>query len=175
MTRQFFSYKRKRFEQNRRSYASHFSLHRVCSVEMWFCARLQSPDYWLWNARCFTVCFFFPPYLRWKWFTFAFLTLLTAELALQVQMWLLAVTLQKTRISSHINGVSFYHSQKRCRMWCSILKESLSMYGRVWNFIRTIIFALFVTTCKKRYNKNLFDIHSISLFCNCTKSGLTTE
>lgn len=44
-----------------------------------------------------------------------------------------------------------YHNSSL--MWCAILEESLSMYGGVWNFIKTIIFALFVTTCKKGKKK----------------------
>lgn len=53
------------------------------------------------------------------------------------------------------------------------------MYGGVWIFIKTIIFASFVMTCIKKQNKKKYNkiclIYSISLFCNCTKSGLTTE
>lgn len=45
----------------------------------------------------------------------------------------------------------FYH--KSSLMWCSILEESLSRYGRVRSFIKTIIFALFVMTCKKQKQK----------------------
>lgn len=53
-----------------------------------------------------------------------------------------------------------YHKSRLIR--CSVLEESLSMYGRVWSFIKTIIFALFVMTCKMVY-QNLFDIQSLSI------------
>lgn len=78
-------------------------------------------------------CVFFSSGKRWwtkGWFCDDITTLpTTLETLSQAQFW------------------GFPLTQMGCyrkNTWCTIHKESLSMYSRNWNFIKTIIFALFV-------------------------------
>lgn len=86
---------------------------------------------------------------------FSFLVFTRKIYNCKLQLWFL--TVQSAGMGDkHFSEFHIFHAGftiKSSLTWCSILKESLSMYGGVWIFIKTIIFASFVMTCIKKQNK----------------------
>lgn len=86
---------------------------------------------------------------------FSFLVFTRKTYNCKLQLWFL--TVQSAGMGDkHFSEFHIFHAGftiKSSLTWCSILKESLSMYGGVWIFIKTIIFASFVMTCIKKQNK----------------------